>query len=77
VRDDFLAARHWKRTDDVWWPDGPSDVNVRVLRLEPALAELWDGPASKEVTRHEFRKARATGREPNVGQNRKVTVSMD
>ena len=76
LRDPLLAAKFWKKTDDVWWPGGPEDRHVRVLRLEPVLGELWDGPASGDVARHEFAKARATGEEPDLGQNRKVTVDM-
>ena len=60
----------------MWWPDGPRDSNVRVLRLEPVNAELWDGPASKLVAAYEFAKARLTGEPPNLGENRKVTVKM-
>jgi hypothetical protein len=37
---------------------------------------LWDGPASTAVAAFEFAKARITGREPNLGENRKVTVKM-
>jgi hypothetical protein len=60
----------------VWWPLGPTDPNVRVLRVTPATAELWDGPASKAVAAYEFAKARLTGAKPNLGENRKVTVKM-
>lgn len=76
LRDPLLAAKCWKSSDDVWWPGGPQDRFARVLRLEPVRAELWDGPASAEVARHEFARARATGEKPNLGQNRKVTVDM-
>lgn len=77
LRDPLLAARFWKKTDDVWWPDGPGDGHVRVIRLDPSRAELWDGPASSEAIRHEFDRARATGGKPNLGESRKVTVDMD
>jgi general stress protein 26 len=76
LRDALLAAKVWKSTDDVWWPGGPEDQNVRVLRLEPLRAELWDGPASSLVAAYEFAKARATGAKPNLGEKRKVTVDM-
>jgi general stress protein 26 len=66
----------WRKTDEVWWPGGPDDPNVCLLRVEPFKAELWDGPASAAVTAFEFAKARLTGTEPNVGENRKVTVEM-
>ena len=76
LRDPLLAAKYWKTTDDVWWPGGPEDEHVRVLRVEPLSAELWDGPASRKVAACEFAKARATGAEPNLGENRKVNVDM-
>jgi general stress protein 26 len=76
LRDPLLAAKYWKSTDDVWWPDGPQDRFARVLWLEPLRAELWDGPASDAVARHEFARARATGEKPNLGENRKVTVDL-
>ena len=59
----------------MWW-HGPSDNNVCVLRVTPLTAELWDGPASKAVAAFEFVKARLTGAKPNLGENRKTTVSM-
>ena len=39
----------WHRSDDVWWPGGPDNPNVRVIVLTPLLAELWDGPSSPIV----------------------------
>jgi len=74
-RDHAQAAAIWKATDNAWW-DGPDDPNVCVLRVQPVTAELWDGPSSKLVTTYEFIKARLTGDEPDVGENRKVTVEM-
>ena len=73
-RDNIAAAKIWKKTDDVWWPDGPRDENVRVLTIEPITAELWDGPASRLVAAYEFAKARLTGEKPDLGENRKVTT---
>lgn len=46
IRDTAQAKAIWKQADDAWFPDGPSDPNVRLLRIEPATAELWDGPSS-------------------------------
>jgi general stress protein 26 len=74
-RDRAKTAEIWKKTDDMWW-DGPDDPNVCVLRVQPLAAELWDGPASAAVAAFEFAKARLTGKQPNLGENRKVTVKM-
>ena len=73
--DPAKAAEIWKTTDNVWWL-GPDDPNVCVLRVHPLTAELWDGPSSKAVAAFEFVKAQLTGEKPNLGENRKVTVSM-
>lgn len=75
LRDHARAAAIWKATDNMWWR-GPDDPNVCVLRISPLVAELWDGPASKAVAVIEIAKATLTGKEPNLGENRKVTVSM-
>jgi general stress protein 26 len=76
VRETDRIQAAWRKTDEVWWPGGPNDPNVCLLRIEPSSAELWDGPASTVVTAFEFAKARLTGEKPNLGENRKVTVRM-
>jgi general stress protein 26 len=76
LHDPDLAAKYWKKADDVWWPGGPRDRHVRVLRIDPHIAELWDGPASTAVALYEFAKARVTGEKPDLGENRKVKVKF-
>jgi hypothetical protein len=65
-----------KSTDQVWWPGGPDDPKVRLLRVEPKTAELWDGPSNAAVEAFEFVKASLSGTKPNLGENRKITVAM-
>jgi general stress protein 26 len=76
LRDSERAKAVWRKSDDVWWPGGPMDPNVCLLEIEPLIGELWDEPRSRIVTYLEFAKAKLTGREPNLGENRKVTVKM-
>jgi general stress protein 26 len=76
IRDANKIKAAWRKTDEVWWPGGPSDPDVCLLRIEPLTAELWDGPASSLISAFEFAKARLTGAEPNLGENRKVTAKM-
>lgn len=75
LEDRQRAAMIWKASDEIWW-SGPDDENVRVLRLEPHIAELWDGPSSSAVVRHEFLMAHTVGKKPDLGENRKTTVDM-
>jgi general stress protein 26 len=74
--DPAKAAEIWKKTDDLWWKGGPSDPNVRVLKLDPVTAELWDGPSNSLVAAYEFAKAKITGEKPFLGENRKTTIAM-
>jgi general stress protein 26 len=76
INDEDIARAIWQLTDRVWWKAGPAEAKVRVLRVEPHTAELWDGPSSTAVEVFEFAKALVTGLEPNLGQNRKVTIEM-
>lgn len=76
LRDAYKIKAAWRKTDEVWWPGGPRDPNVCLLQIEPIAAELWDGPASSVVAAYEFVKARLTGEKPNLGENRKATVTM-
>ena len=75
LRDVAAAGRFWKPSDSLWW-SGPNDSNLRLLRLEPGTAELWDGPASSAVAMFEFVKAKITGAQPDLGENRKITIGM-
>jgi hypothetical protein len=45
---------------------------LRVLRVEPGITELWDGAASAAAVAvaFEFAKAKLTGAQPNLGENR-------
>jgi general stress protein 26 len=76
MRDADMIKAAWRKTDEVWWPGGPDNPDVCLLRIEPLTAELWDGPASVAVTVFEFAKAKLTGGKPKLGENRKVTVKM-
>jgi general stress protein 26 len=76
TRDTAKIEQVWRITDTAWWPGGPTDPNVCLLRIEPQIAELWDGPSSTAATIFELAKALLTESEPALGENRKVTVGM-
>jgi general stress protein 26 len=75
LNDHANAAEIRKATDNMWW-QGADDPNVCVPRVDPVRAELWDGPSNKIITAFEFVKTKISGDEPNLGENRKVTVAM-
>jgi general stress protein 26 len=75
LRDVAKTKELWRKTDELWW-SGYDDPNVRLLQIEAMTAELWDGPASNAVFVWEFLKAKVSGAEPALGQNRKVTIKL-
>jgi general stress protein 26 len=75
LRDVAKTRELWRTTDELWW-SGYDDSNVCLLRIDATTAELWDGPASNAVFVWEFLKAKVGGAEPELGQNRKVTVKL-
>ena len=58
TRDPAKTKDIWRKTDDLWLSGGPGDPNVRLLRIEPITAELWDGPSSPSVAAFEFARKR-------------------
>jgi hypothetical protein len=59
----------------MWW-SSPNDPNVCVLRVEPLIAELWEGPSSRAVAAFEFGKTRRTSAKPNLGESRRHTARL-
>jgi general stress protein 26 len=74
IRDPDKAAEMWSSEAQAWWPRGPHDPNVRVLRVVPEQAEYWDTRGNSIVVALKMMTARMTGREPDLGENKKVPL---
>jgi general stress protein 26 len=47
IVDDRETVRDlWSIAAKAYYPDGPEDPDILAIRVEPQLAELWDGPAA-------------------------------
>lgn len=73
LHDPAKARDLWSGFADAWFPEGPEDPNVRILRFTPQAAEFWNGPSSSIVIAFELAQARAGGETPDIGENRKVS----
>jgi general stress protein 26 len=73
-RDPDKAEELWNPEAQAWWPRGPHDPNVRVLRVVPERAEYWDTRGNSIVVALKVMAARMTGRQPDLGENKKVRV---
>ena len=74
IRDPAKAEDMWSTEAQAWWPRGPNDPSVRVLRVVPEQAEYWDTRGNSITVALKLIAARVSGREPNLGENRKVNI---
>ena len=62
----------WTPFAKAWW-DSPEDPAIRVIKVVPHDAELWDSPG-RIVTTISMLAAAVTGRAPKIGENAKVVL---
>ena len=62
----------WSPFAKAWW-DSPEDPAIRVIKVVPHDAELWDSPG-RIVTTISMLAAAVTGRSPRIGENAKVVL---
>jgi general stress protein 26 len=62
----------WTPFAKAWW-DSPEDPAIRVIKVVPQDAELWDSPG-RIVTTLSMLTAAVTGRSPKIGENAKVVL---
>jgi general stress protein 26 len=62
----------WSTPAKAWW-DSPDDPNIRMLKVTPEDAQYWEGPG-KAVSAVKMAIAAATGKRPDMGENKKVAM---
>ncbi len=74
IRDPAKAEELWSNEAQAWWPRGPRDPAVRVLRVVPDQAEYWDTRGNSVTIALKLIAARMSGKQPDLGDNKKVNV---
>jgi general stress protein 26 len=75
VVDDLAKKRElWNSAVEAWFPDGPEDDSVVLLKVEGDSAEYWDTPGGRLATVFSFAKAKLTGERIEGGENEKVEL---
>jgi general stress protein 26 len=64
----------WNSVVEAWFPDGPDDDGVVLLKVEAGSAEYWDSPGGRVATAISFAKAKLTGERYSGGENAKVDL---
>jgi general stress protein 26 len=75
VVDDVARKRElWNSAVEAWFPQGPDDGSVVLIKVEGNSAEYWDSPGGRLATVFSFAKAKVTGRRIEGGENEKVDL---
>lgn len=74
VTDDAKKRELWNKVVEAWFPDGPDDAKIVLLKVRADSAEYWDTPGGRVASLLSFGKAKATGRPYSGGENEKVEL---
>lgn len=64
----------WNSAVGAWFPQGPDDDGVVLIKVEAGSAEYWDTPGGRLATAFSFAKAKLTGERIEGGENAKVEL---
>ncbi|HEX9173821.1 MAG TPA: pyridoxamine 5'-phosphate oxidase family protein [Telluria sp.] len=66
----------WNPMVAAWFPHGPDDPHVVLVRVLPHAAEYWDSNDSKMVRMFQMAKAAVTGEKPEVEPGEHGTIRL-
>lgn len=72
VQDRQKIKELWKPVLKAWFPDGPDQPDVALLKVNVTKAEYWDGPSSTISQAISFVSAIFTGKQVELGENKKL-----
>ena len=62
----------WSEGMRVWFPKGPDDQQIALIKVAIRSAEYWDAPSSAMLHVYGYVKARLTGKPPKAGDHKIV-----
>ena len=74
VRDEAKNKELWTMAMKAWFPKGPEDPELGLLKVSVDKAEYWDTPGSTVIHLVGFVKATVTGKPYHPGENEKVEL---
>ena len=74
VRDRAKIDELWRPEFKIWFPEGKDDPEVALLCVSLEKAEYWDSPSSTIGYALSFVSSLVTGKQPDMGENKKVDL---
>lgn len=67
LHDEVRARALWRLEQTIFFPHGPTDPDLRILKVRPHAARYWDGNASMLETAIKFGRAVLEGERSDLG----------
>ncbi len=74
VEDVAKAKELWNGAVGAWFPQGPEDASIVLIKVDGEGAEYWDSPGGRLATAISFAKAKVTGHPYDGGENEQVSL---
>jgi len=74
IRDKNKIEELWKPELKIWFPDGPDEPDIALLRVAIEKAEYWDSPGGKVAQVVSFVSALIKGESADWGENEKLEL---
>ncbi|MFN2406783.1 MAG: pyridoxamine 5'-phosphate oxidase family protein [Pyrinomonadaceae bacterium] len=75
VRDKSKIKELWKPVLQAWFPEGPDQADIALLKVIVRKAEYWDSPSSTIAQAISFVSAIVTGKQVELGENKKLNLA--
>lgn len=77
VTDKEKIKELWKPILKAWFPDGPDQADIALLKVRIEKAEYWDSPSGTIAQVLSFVSAIVSGKQVEMGENKKLNVGAD
>ena len=74
VFDKYRVRELWHEAFRAWFPGGPDDPDIALIRVQVQAAEYWDSPTKSVIYAYGYFKARLTGQPVHVGEHQRITL---
>lgn len=75
VREPARIGALWQEIMTTWFPNGPEDPDLALIRVDVDSAAYWDAPSSAMVHAYGYVKAKLTGQPPDPGEHGRVSFT--
>jgi general stress protein 26 len=74
IRDQAKNKELWSPEHKIWFPNGPEDPNLGLIKVQVEEIEYWDSASNPVGRAIDFVKALVTGNEREMGENEKIKL---